>query len=173
MNTDSSSPVDLALAEWPALLAEAGRVLGIDLSPDESGYLAVIVDAQCTLQLQCTEDGRQASLFCVIAELDDAALARIAPRLLAANYFWQATGGATLGHDPASGRLVLARALTIEPFLAQGSAQAAHRFVAELQAFADRAVAWQSQLPEWLEIASPADEDLAHAAAPRMLFDRA
>gem|GEM_PF-728946 len=157
-------------ATWPDLLRSAASVLGIDLTPDDTGYLALVVDAQCTVQLQCTDDGRHATLFAVIGQPTSEAVARLAPRLLAANLFWQDTGGATLGHDPVSGRLLLARALAIEPFLARGSAQAAHECVAELQAFADQALGWQARLSDWLDGAQEESSDPSATPASTLTF---
>ena len=140
-------------ATWSDLLRSAASVLGIDLTPDDTGYLALVVDAQCTVQLQCTDDGRHATLFAVIGQPTSEAVARLAPRLLAANLFWQDTGGATLGHDPVSGR-----------------AQAAHECVAELQAFADQALGWQARLSDWLDGAQEESSDPSATPASTLTF---
>ena len=140
-------------ARFQALVAELGEVLGIsDLQADESGYFGLTVDASVTVCLQYGEEDDQLTLFSKVSALPASQRARALEVLMHANLFWQGTGGATLGFDPADEIVVLARRVALSGLDAATLAEA-------IQQHADRGQAWRSYLEEI------ADDDRGSASA--------
>lgn len=128
---------------WPSILSSAGELLGLDLSPDADGYLHLSVDAQTAIHLQCTDDGRQLTMFGVVANASASEVAARGIELLQAQHFWTATAGATFSWQESTGELMLARVATVEPLLREGTG--VQEAIALLQGFADILQSWQRQ----------------------------
>jgi hypothetical protein len=91
------------------LLASFGASLGLpELAPDDEGYCALrFDDLEVHLQYEPEED--ELLVFTRLGEIDDDEPAELYGRMLAANLFWQGTGGATLGVQPEDGMVFLSR----------------------------------------------------------------
>jgi hypothetical protein len=128
--------MDLASRFSAALAAISSELVA------ENGYCALTVDARLVLHVAL--DGASGAVVLwsnFPASRGSEALNR---RLLHANYFWQGAGGATWSLDPATDTPVLAEKLSPEQW---DSAE----FDALLQRFADRAMAWESELGDRAE----------------------
>ena len=118
------------------------------ISPElvtENGYCALSVDARLVLHVALDEASGAVVLWSNFSSL--AANEALQKRLLHANYFWQGTGGAAWILDPANDTPMLAERLTTAQW---DSAE----FDALLQRFADRAMAWETELGNGAEPAS-------------------
>jgi len=119
------------------------------ISPElvtENGYCALSVDARLVLHVALDEASGAVVLWSNFPSLT--ASDALQKRLLHANYFWQGTGGACWSLDPASNSPVLAEKLASEQWDSP-------EFDALLQRFADRAMAWETELGD-VTAASPA-----------------
>ena len=120
------------------------------ISPElvaEDGYCALSVDASLILHVALDEASGAVVLWSNFPSL--AASAALQKRLLHANYFWQGTGGACWSLDPANDTPVLAEKLGSEQWDSP-------EFDALLQRFADRALAWETDLGDVSTDAPPA-----------------
>ena len=143
--------------QFQALVAELGEALGIaDLGADASGYFGLTVDGSLTVCLQYGEQDDQLTLFCTVCVLPATQRARALELLMHANLFWQGTGGATLGFDPADDMVVLARRMSASGLDATTLADA-------IQQHADRGKAWRTRLSE---LAEGAESQTAPTNAP-------
>ena len=134
---------------YQALVAEMGEALGIaDLGADASGYFGLTVDGSLTVCLQYGEQDEQLTLFCTVCVLPATQRARALELLMHANLFWQGTGGATLGFDPADDMVVLAWRMSVAGLDAATLAEA-------IQQHADRGKAWRTRLSELADVAEP------------------
>lgn len=131
------------------LLAELGRRFGM-------GPLALGADRSCTLRfsdqlevcLALNGDGGELALFAVVGAWPDSGAPAsaqdhsrwygLAVKVLAANFLWQQTAGATLALAPQR-QLTLMRRLALPGLAARVLEQALHLFV-------DVALAWQKRL---------------------------
>jgi len=112
------------------------------ISPElvtENGYCALSVDARLVLHLALDEASGDVVLWSNFPSVS--ASEALQKRLLHANYFWQGTGGASWSLDPASNSPVLAEKLASEQWDSP-------EFDALLQRFADRAMAWETELAD-------------------------
>ena len=156
--TDLNEGSTMGQKEWfQALVAELGEALGIaELSADESGYFGLTVDGSLTVCLQYGEQDDQLTLFCTVCALPATQRSRALELLMHANLFWQGTGGATLGFDPADDMVVLARRMGVSGLDAATLTDA-------IQQHADRGKAWRTRLSE---LADGAEPQSAPANAP-------
>jgi hypothetical protein len=112
------------------------------ISPElvpENGYCALSVDARLVLHVALDEASGAVVLWSNLATVPSGDT--LSKRLLHANYFWQGTGGATWSLDPATNTPVLAERLSAAQW--EGV-----EFDGLLQRFADRALAWETELSE-------------------------
>ena len=110
------------------------------ISPElvtENGYCALSVDARLVLHVALDDHSGAVVLWSNFPSLTPSEA--LQKRLLHANYFWQGTGGASWSLDPANDSPVLAEKLSSEQWDSP-------EFDALLQGFADRAMAWESEL---------------------------
>jgi hypothetical protein len=105
----------------------------------ENGYCALTVDARLVLHAALDDASGAVVLWSNFPALT--ASDTLNRRLLHANYFWQGAGGATWSLDPATDTPVLAEKLSLEQW--DGG-----DFDGLLQRFADRAMAWESELSD-------------------------
>ena len=166
MTSNPTADTNMSPADrWPSILASAGDLLGLNLSPDADGYVHLGVDALTAIHLQCTDDGRQVTMFGVVAQASASEVAARGLELLQAQHFWTATAGATFSWHEPTGELVLARAVSVEPLVRDGAGPQAA--ITLLQGFADLLQSWQQQWRAWQE-GGPADAapGLQQAARP-------
>jgi hypothetical protein len=91
------------------LLTSLGQSIGLpELAPDEGGYCALSFD-DLMVHLQHDPEQDELLVFARLGEIDDDEPAQLYARMLAANLFWQGTGGATLGLQPEDGMVFLCR----------------------------------------------------------------
>lgn len=115
----------------------------------ENGYCALSVDARLVLHVALDDASGTVVLwsnFPTVSSSD-----ALQKRLLHANYFWQGTGGASWSLDPASDTPMLAERLPADQWDSPA-------FDTLLQRFADRAMAWETELGD--------DADAASSPAP-------
>ena len=102
-----------------ALLAEAlaglAKDIGLDdLSPDESGYCALVGEGERIVHLQ--REGDELLLVTELGQLPaDQSRLGVLEALLAANAFWEHTRGATISCELTSDRAILARRIPLAP----------------------------------------------------------
>lgn len=98
----------MSLSSYQALIRELAGALGVpDMRADESGYVALTIDAQ-EIHLQYDEDQDQILLFTRLSTVSVDRAAETYGLLLSANLFWQGSGGATFSIDFDTGRVFLA-----------------------------------------------------------------
>lgn len=98
----------MSLSSYQALIRELGAALGApDMEADESGYVALTIDA-LEIHLQYDEEQDRIVLFTRLSEVSVDRAAETYGLLLSANLFWQGSGGATFSIDFDTGRVFLA-----------------------------------------------------------------
>lgn len=100
--------------QFEQLMSDFGAALGIpDMRPDEFGCCCINV-GDTAFHVLVSPEGDTVTAFAEIGELPDDVEADVLRQMLAANYFWTGTGGATLGVQPETGAVVLAQRLPLE-----------------------------------------------------------
>lgn len=98
----------MSLSSYQALIAELGRTLGMaDMAAGEDGYVGLMIDDH-EIHIQHEPEDDEVILFARLPEADPDRRDAIYAMLLAANVFWQGTGGATLSSDFDTGHVFLA-----------------------------------------------------------------
>lgn len=114
---------------FQSLLASLGQSIGLpDLAPDDEGYCALSFD-DLMVHLQYDPAQDELLAFARLGEIDDDEPAELYARMLAANLFWQGTGGATLGVQPEDGMVFLCRKTPLGPLDDGGFQQLLEQFV--------------------------------------------
>ncbi len=91
------------------LLTDFGNALGLDgLSLDDSGYCCLSFD-DVLLNIESVGESSLLLLYSTLGALPEDAGREVYSRLLAANYFFQGTAGATIGLDEATGAVAMTR----------------------------------------------------------------
>ncbi|MEO1019673.1 MAG: type III secretion system chaperone [Pseudomonadota bacterium] len=127
---------------YSELLANFGRSIGLpDLVADEEGYCALSFD-ELAVNLQLDPATRELLIFAHLGEIDDDDPSALYARMLAANSFWQGTGGATLGIEPETQAVFLARTVSVRVLddaafeaLLEGFIQQAEHWRQEVETF--------------------------------------
>ena len=100
--------------QFDKLMSEFGAALGIpDMQPDEFGCCCINV-GDTAFHVLVSPEGDTVTVFTEIGELPDDVEPEVLRQMLAANYFWSGTRGATLGVQPETGAVVLAQRLPLE-----------------------------------------------------------
>jgi hypothetical protein len=130
------------------LLAHLAEITGVDrLQFDHDGDAAFSFEGGATVQLKNLPDQDAMIMFCNLGPIA-IETAAATQRMLAANLFWQGTGGSTLGIT-AAGDVVLAERLNVASTNPAG-------FIAAVERLADYADDWQTYLRGGHEVATPA-----------------
>ena len=95
------------------VVAELAASLGLDSGLDEERKLVLLVEDRWLVTLVAEADEAGLVLFAKVAAHPPADASGLRT-LLEANFLWQATFGATLALEPASGALVLHRRLEVQ-----------------------------------------------------------
>lgn len=91
------------------LLTDFGNALGLDgLSLDESGYCCLSFD-EVVVNIESVGESSLVLLYSSLGALPADAGPEVYRRLLDANYFFQGTGGATIGLDTGTGAVAITR----------------------------------------------------------------
>lgn len=91
------------------LLTDFGNALGLDgLSLDESGYCCLSFD-EVVVNIESVGESSLVLLYSSLGALPADAGPEVYRRLLDANYFFQGTGGATIGLDTGMGAVAITR----------------------------------------------------------------
>jgi len=116
------------------LIRNFGAEIGIaDLALDEDGFCSLTFDGKVTANLQLAQGGDTLVLF---ADLGPAS-AELYESLLRANFFWQATQGATLSVTGDEPRAVIAVQLSWGVMTATALGERVRRFVDAAEDWAD------------------------------------
>lgn len=148
----------MSLSSYQALIQELGAQLGAaDMQADDTGYIALTIDTiQAHLQYDAEED--RVLLFTRLPAVEVDRAAEIYGLLLAANLFWQGTGGATFSIDFNTGRVFLADR--------RGREGVSATVLSDwLEGFVDVALHWQGRL-ETANAGGPLFEDTDEAGPP-------
>ena len=128
---------------FEALLREFGRRAEItDIDVDEDGYCGLIFDEKVVVHIRNDLDRNVIQLVSSPGYVDPAVAAQAVQRLLAANYYWTGTGGATLGWNPHDREVQLAYAIPAENIDVDRFAEVFARFVNNLEQ-------WRTTVVEW------------------------
>jgi Tir chaperone protein (CesT) family len=127
-------------AAFDLLLGELGSLVGIpELRADADLHCGLVVDAGTAVHLQFDPTSEAVTVYATAGQLPDAGRAEALELLMAANLFWQGTGGATLGLNQADGSVVAAQRVAL-------TGLAAHPLMAIVQSVADVAATWADML---------------------------
>ena len=88
-------------------LEALGRKIGIRIEPDENGTCALELADGRTLVVQRRAGADELDFVATLGEVPEAARAAVFERLLAANFYWKGTLGATLSWNAALEEVVL------------------------------------------------------------------
>jgi hypothetical protein len=122
------------------LLGELGSLVGIpELRADADLHCGVVVDAGTAVHLQLDPTNATVTVYATAGQLSDSGRAAALELLMAANLFWQGTGGATLGLNQADGTIVAAQRVALAGLVA-------HALMAMVQSVADVAATWADML---------------------------
>lgn len=86
----------MSFENYKSMLSELGKVNGIVLEPDDTGFCALEIDGTVQLNMQYIQASDSVYLFYELAEINPQELSRVCPRLLSANLFGVETGGGML-----------------------------------------------------------------------------
>ncbi len=129
----------MSVAAMASLLADFGAVVGIaGLAPDAEHRCNLMFD-DVALSLELGEDDESLYIYALLGSVADADCGTAYATLLAANYGFQGTGGATLCVEPRTGGVVLFRAERLETLPLA-------RFAAVVEDFVDTAEMWAARL---------------------------
>jgi Tir chaperone family protein CesT len=94
------------------VIREFGEKIGIpQLAFDDRGFCQLAFDDRTVVQIQANDEAGTCVLFSLVATLEQSDRLPIYESLLQANLFWSGTDGATLGVEPQTGSVFLARQL--------------------------------------------------------------
>lgn len=135
------------------LLADAGAKMGLDaLTFDESGDCDLRIEGNLGVTLRKTGEGLL--LFSQVAAFYPEQEERVCREVARANYFWAATGGATLGVNDLDRSVILAERLVAEMTSRERFAEALDRFLGVASFWQER-FAQGLVVPEETEESSP------------------
>ena len=112
------------------VLAELGRLIGLGALPlNAEGRLTLTFDSALEVTLEHEPEDERLVLWALLGELGVDRSPALLNELLDANFLWHATGGATLAVEQASGRVVIAQALSLAGLTAVTLERAIEGFV--------------------------------------------
>ncbi len=135
-------------------IEELGARTGLEMSLDENGSCTLELADGRVVVLQLRENLDELDLVALLGEVPDDLRADVFTRLLAANYYWRETLGATLSWNPEMEQVVLAYPFPLANATIDTLDSIFKRFL-ELQA------AWKDRLAEFL---SEGDDDAEEAS---------
>lgn len=124
------------------LIQSLGRKAGIaDLDFDDEGLLVFDIDGSQSLALGFEAEREAISLYAPIRGSDGKRREGLLESLLAANFMWQETQGATLALDKATDHIVLHQRLPLAKLTSEDFEASLETFFNTVQAFSQLAVA--------------------------------
>lgn len=133
-------------------LEALGRKIGIRIEPDENGTCALELADGRPLVVQRRADADELDFVATLGEVPEAARAAVFERLLAANFYWKGTLGATLSWNDELAQVVL-----IYPFPSAAASPAELENV--FARFLELQDAWRERLGELVAAAEDAGAD--------------
>lgn len=129
----------MSMETYRAMLKRFGASIELaDLAPDDEGYCCLSFD-ELTTHLQYDAEADEVLLFIRLGEIDDDEPTMLYEAMLAANLFWQGTGGATLALQPEDGMVYLNISRPMRVLDVRGFEKLLERFI-------EAAEHWQEQI---------------------------
>lgn len=135
----------MSVEQFNSFLQELGAQTGFSgLAADEEGFCIFKIDNSIVLTIQYEQKTEKVVLFAEAGQVDPAFEKHVSRDLLAANYFWTGTGGATLSMH-AGGCVMLAYQTPIDRMSFPDFQQTLETFINSVEFWKNRLTELQSQ----------------------------